>query len=99
MFQVEGFRLRVSGWEWSNKVLGEGLGNFEVMRHKATTSWLHIREVLFLHIRKERRCSVAITNATSLLRTTRCSIILIYGLGKVDSKQHANIKKAGQPQL
>lgn len=53
----------------------------------------------FYIFRKERRCSVAITNATSLSRKTQCSIFLIYGLGKIDSKRHANIKKEGQPQL
>lgn len=40
-------------------MLDEGIGNFEVVRHEATTSWLQIREVLFLHNRKERRCSLA----------------------------------------
>lgn len=95
MFQV--FRLRVGNGV--RKCFDEGIGNFEVMRHEATTSWLQIREVLFLHIRKERRCSVAITNVTSLLRKTQCSIFLIYGLGKIDSKQHANIKKEGQSTL
>lgn len=82
-------------------MLDEGIGNFEVVRHEAeaTTSWLQIREVLFLHIRKELRCSFAITNATSLLRKTQCSIFIIYGLGKIDSKQHAHILKEGQPQL
>lgn len=43
--------------------------------------------VVSTYIRKERRCSFAITNATSLLRKTQCSIFLIYGLGKIDSKQ------------
>lgn len=58
-------------------MLDVGIGNFEVVRHEATTSWMQIREVLFLHNRKERRCSLAINNATSPLRKTQCSILII----------------------
>lgn len=53
----------------------------------------------FYIFRKEQRCSVEITNATSFLRKTQCFIFLIYGKWKIESKQHANIKKEGQHQF
>lgn len=69
------------------------------MRRRRHSCKFEASEVLFLHIRKERRCSVAITNAISLLRKTQYLIFLIYGIWKIESKQHANIKKEGQPQF